>query len=67
MAIELAKNNLVFGENPQQAVLFAIPEFTCQHLYTRGRSPSTEKENDRRNPQDEMAMDEEDKNVMGKG
>eukprot|EP00973_Karenia_brevis_P034146 4710354-Karenia_brevis.AAC.1 len=57
MVIDMAKNDPAFGKNPKQAVLSAISDVTCQHLYTRGRSPSTE--NDTKEPQQDMVVDEE--------
>eukprot|EP00973_Karenia_brevis_P033554 4625559-Karenia_brevis.AAC.2 len=58
MVTELAKTDPIFGDNPQQAILSAISDVTCQHLYTRGCSPSTEEDSDKGNPQDEMVVDE---------
>eukprot|EP00973_Karenia_brevis_P044131 6115137-Karenia_brevis.AAC.1 len=63
MVTALANNDPDFGDNPQQALLQAISDVTCQHLYTRPRSLSTEKEDDKGNPQDENAVDEESKKV----
>eukprot|EP00973_Karenia_brevis_P057851 8053260-Karenia_brevis.AAC.1 len=57
MVIDMAKYHPVFGENLKQAVLSAISDVTCQQFYTRGRSPSTE--NDTKEPQEDMAVDEE--------
>eukprot|EP00973_Karenia_brevis_P015899 2175100-Karenia_brevis.AAC.1 len=67
MVTKYAKKDPTFENNPQQAILQTISDVTCQHLYTRPRSPSNEKKSGDGNPKDEMAVDEDNEKDKVKG